>query len=138
MITYALDTNTLSYFLRDEGNVRKNMEQEIFRSGNAYAIPPITIYEVQRWLRDKPTQNMKIASQQFETLLYAVKGKSEISLDIWEKAADIYISLKQKGQLIGDADILIAAYCLINNYTLVTHNTNDFVRIERLKIVSWY
>jgi len=54
------------------------------------------------------------------------------------KAADVYIDLKQKGQLIGDADILITAYCLANNYTLVTNNTGDFGRINGLKHVNWY
>ena len=138
MITYALDTNTVSYLLRDEGNIRKNVEQAISQQGNAYAIPPAVIYEIQRWLRDKPTRAMKIFSLQFDTLFRAVINKSEMSLDIWEAAADIYISLKQKGQLISDADILIAAYCLANKYTLVTRNTDDFNRIDGLKIVNWY
>jgi tRNA(fMet)-specific endonuclease VapC len=39
--------------------------------------------------------------------------------------------------VIGDADILIAAYCLVNDYTLVTNNTNDFNRIDGLKLVNW-
>jgi len=59
-------------------------------------------------------------------------------VEVWDKAADIYISLKQKGQLIRDADILIAAYCLVNNYTLVTRNENDFNRINGLDYVDWY
>jgi len=37
MITYALDTNTVSYFLRNEGDVRKNVEREIYKNGNSCA-----------------------------------------------------------------------------------------------------
>lgn len=36
-----------------------------------------------------------------------------------------------------DSDILIAAYCIVNDYTLVTDNTSDFERIEGLKFVNW-
>jgi len=37
-----------------------------------------------------------------------------------------------------NADILIAAYCLANNFTLVTRNTRDFERVEGLNFVNWY
>ena len=38
---------------------------------------------------------------------------------------------------VGDADILIAAFCLENDYTLVTNNTKDFVNIKGLLINDW-
>ena len=59
-------------------------------------------------------------------------------IEVWNKAAEIYISLKQKGQLIKEADILIAAYCLVNGYTLVTRNIKDFIRIDDLNFINWY
>jgi len=61
-----------------------------------------------------------------------------MTTDVWLKAADIFITLKQKGQLIGDVDILIAAYCIINNYILVTRNVNDFKRIDDFNFVNWF
>jgi len=67
-----------------------------------------------------------------------VRDTSEMSLDVWKKAAEIYIELKSRGQLIGDADILIVSYCLVNYYTLVTRNIKDFERIDDLKLVNWY
>ena len=63
---------------------------------------------------------------------------ADMSAPVWEKAVDVYITLQGKGQLIGDADILIASYCLVNDYTLVTRNTSDFERIDGLKFVNWY
>jgi len=44
-----------------------------------------------------------------------------------------------KGTPIGDkdADIFIAAYCIINDYILVTDNVSDFTRIANLKVVNW-
>jgi predicted nucleic acid-binding protein len=36
-----------------------------------------------------------------------------------------------------DADILMAAYCLQNNYIFVTNNTKHFCNIKNLPITDW-
>ena len=33
-------------------------------------------------------------------------------------------ALQEQGKPIGDADVLIDAYCVVNDYTLVTNNTS--------------
>jgi len=137
-MTYVLDTNTVSYFLRGEGNVDRCFQQEVVHAGNPYAIPYVVAYEIWRWLHDKPTGQIKAFTQQFDILYTNVQAKAEMSASVWKKAADVYIALKQRGQLIGDADILIAAYCIVNNYTLVTNNSSDFNRISGLNHVNWY
>ena len=137
-MTYVLDTNIISYLLRGEGNVRSHFRQEIEQADGLYAIPFVVVYEIKRWLLDNPTKILRVFDKEFDSLFEPVRNEAEIVADIWAKVADIYITLKQKGQLIGDADILIAAYCLINNYTLVTNNTNDFNRINGLMLVNWY
>jgi hypothetical protein len=45
--------------------------------------------------------------------------------------------LYQEGQLISDADILIAATALKHHLVLVTENVNHFRRIPGLSIESW-
>ena len=86
----------------------------------------------------KPDKDKKCFGREFNALFHNVRDTAEMSLDVWKKATEIYIELKNIGQLIGDADILIASYCLVNGYTLVTRNTNDFERIDSLKVVNWY
>lgn len=54
-----------------------------------------------------------------------------------DKAAQIYSELKQKGELVDDADIFIAAMCLENNYVLVTNNVRHFNRVSGLSIENW-
>ena len=137
-MVYTLDSNTVSYLLRSEGNVRQHFEQEIAQIGNPYAIPFVVAYEVRRWLHDKPTRQIKILSLQFDALFQNVEDRAEMPSAVWEKAVEVYISLKQKGQLIGDVDILIEAYCLVNEYILVTRNTDDFKRIDSLLFVNCY
>ena len=57
--------------------------------------------------------------------------------DIIVQAADLYASLYQEGQLISDADILIAATALKHNLIMVTENVHHFRRIPGLAIASW-
>ncbi len=52
-------------------------------------------------------------------------------------AADIYAHLYPRGQLIGDADILLAATALTHGTILVTENADHFGRIRGLRIESW-
>jgi tRNA(fMet)-specific endonuclease VapC len=54
-----------------------------------------------------------------------------------EIAASVYSKLQKKGKLIEDADILIAAFCLQNNYILVTNNVQHFENVEGLQIENW-
>ena len=53
------------------------------------------------------------------------------------RAAEIYVDLKQKGRLISDADILIAATALTHDLILVTNNTAHFQRVPGLQVQSW-
>jgi len=53
----------------------------------------------------------------------------------FNKAAEIRADFEAQGLSVGnnDADVLIAAHCIVNGYTLVTDNTKDFERIAELK-----
>jgi tRNA(fMet)-specific endonuclease VapC len=51
--------------------------------------------------------------------------------------AKIRAVLAAKGTPIGPYDIQIAAIALINNLILVTNNTGEFNRIEKLAIEDW-
>ena len=54
-----------------------------------------------------------------------------------EKAAAVYASLRLAGFTVGDADILIAAFCIVNGCTLVTNNTKDFINIPEVHLADW-
>jgi len=55
-----------------------------------------------------------------------------------EKAAKLYGELSQKGKIIDDLDILIAAICLSNGcYTLITKDAKHFLRIKGLKVETY-
>lgn len=58
----------------------------------------------------------------------------EMSKEVAEKAAEIKVNLRHKGQELVDFDLLIAATAITNNLVLVTGNKHHFARIPELKI----
>ena len=59
---------------------------------------------------------------------------NQASLD---SAAKIYADLRTTGQLIEDADLLMAAIALANDLILVTHNTRHLSRVAGLQLEDW-
>ena len=62
----------------------------------------------------------------------------EMTIAVWESAADIYAISRKVGKPIEDTDILIAAFCIVNNYTLVTNNIKHFKDIDGLIYENWF
>jgi tRNA(fMet)-specific endonuclease VapC len=46
--------------------------------------------------------------------------------------------LGEAGTPIGPHDVLIAATARRHGYTLVTHNTREFIRVPGLLLEDWY
>jgi len=54
-----------------------------------------------------------------------------------ERYGEIRQVLERQGKLIGPNDLMIASVALANNMELVTHNTNEFLRVPGLHVVDW-
>ncbi|MFZ1575133.1 MAG: type II toxin-antitoxin system VapC family toxin [Chromatiaceae bacterium] len=50
---------------------------------------------------------------------------------------EIRARLQGAGRMIGANDLLIAATALANGLTLITHNTDEFKRVEGLAVEDW-
>ena len=138
-MTYALDTNIVSYILRENETIvaRENaavtscLALEI-ASDNEIVIPPIVYYEIKRWLN-------AAGAVKKERMFMRLCAGADMSIKQSEldTAALIYAELRQKGKSTSDADILIASFCMVNDFTLVTNNEKHFVDIEGLAYVNW-
>lgn len=60
-----------------------------------------------------------------------------ISLKVPEFYASIRADLEQKGKMIGNNDLWIAAHCLDLDIILVTNNDKEFSRVTALNIENW-
>ena len=131
-MTYALDSNIISYLLKDNDCVY-NRYFDSLSQGNKCAIPLIVYYEVKRGLKASDA-NKKMRS--FEKLCFEI-GVDDLTQEDINVASDIYAERKRNGTPIEDTDLLIAAQCMTRGYTLVTNNTKHFKHIKGLELDDW-
>jgi len=129
---YALDSNIISYYLKEDKFIVQKYNEERDR-GNYFVIPPYVYFEIKRGLE---AINATRKLEKFEYLCSEFK-MGIIDIGVLNVAVNIYVDLRKQGRIIEDADILIAAYCIINDYTLVTNNTSHFERVQNLKYINW-
>ena len=129
---YTFDTNILSYYMRGNTSIANRLNKELSK-GNRFIINPITYYEVIRGLL---AVDSKRKLKKFRNLCQMF-GVLELSNEVLDIAAQNYAILKKKGQLIEDADLFIAAVCLVNEMVLITNNEKHFPLIKGLRIENW-
>ena len=132
---YVLDANIIIHYLRDNTSVIGHLEAAV-DNDNFIVIPYIVDYEIRRGYEVKPAPNKEahydILSKRTDFCKVASMGDG-----FWAVAAKIYAELYNKRVTVGENDIQIAAFCLYNNYILVTNNTDDFNNVTGLQLVDW-
>jgi tRNA(fMet)-specific endonuclease VapC len=129
---YALDTNTVSYFLRGEGRIAERL---LAAQASQVAIPAVALYELRYGLRRLGAAGRRAAAFEAFCANVAVLPFDDAAA---AQAAEIRASLERRGQPIGPHDLLIAATALARGATLVTRNQREFARIEGLRCEDWY
>ena len=127
-----LDTDILSAIMRQQPTPLAHARRYLTLH-NRLAFSLITRYEILRGLMAKQaTAQLRALERfcQFNEILPLTDG-------IVVRAAELYADLHRRGQLIGDADILIAATALENGRAVVTINESHFIRIPGLQVYNW-
>lgn len=127
-----LDTDTLSAILRRNPVVIARA-RDYLRVHRRFAFSIITRYEILRGLKARGATKQQAAFDRF----CAANTIVPLSEAIVAQAAEIYADLYQRGELIGDADILIAATAIVEGRDLVTNNERHFERLKGLNIDNW-
>jgi len=131
-MVYALDTNIVVHYLREEESVRRNFKNAVMLA-NEIALPRPVDYELRRGFRIYPAPKKQV--------LYGILAEQCVTAPMdessWKQAERIWEELYNKRLTVSELDILIAAVCLVHNYTLVTNNTKDFENIEGLRLEDW-
>ena len=127
-----IDTDILSAIMRRQA-VAVAKAQTYLASHTEFTFSIITRYEILRGLKAKGAQ---VQIQLFDQFC-AANHILAITDEIIDQASEIYADLYQRGQLISDADILIAASAMVHQLTLVTNNENHFGRISGLQVENW-
>ena len=131
-MTIALDTNIVIKYLRNEENVVHNFRKTVM-ANQRIIVPQVVDYEMRRGFRLISATRKKA---NYDILLRNCVV-TEMDAPTWKRAEIIYEGLYHKGFTVGELDMLIAAYCITHECTLVTNNTKDFENINELTVVDW-
>ncbi len=129
---YLLDTNVCARYL----NGRSLAIRERLRATNIADIVVCSVVKGELFygaIKSNNPERTKARQQEFLKLF--------VSLPFDDSAALIYgiirVELSVSGTPIGPNDFQIAAIAIANDLILVTHNTREFSRVNRLQIEDW-
>jgi tRNA(fMet)-specific endonuclease VapC len=129
---YVLDTNTLIYYFKGQGNVASALS--LIAPGEI-AIPTVVLFELYVGI-GKSSDAIK-RREQLEQILQWVRVLS-FDLVTAKAAAEVRVLLERKGTPIGPIDGLIAGTAIAYQAKLVTHNVREFGRVPNLEVVDWF
>ncbi len=132
MSPVLLDTNILSAILR--GHPAAVARAKTYRAAHRrFTFSAFTRFEAIRGFKAKNASVQLLAFEAF----CAANEVLPLTDAIFDRAADIYADLHGRGELIGDADTLIAATALENGLDVATNNVSHFSRVTGLKVHDW-
>ena len=128
----TLDTNIITAFLKNDSRVVEEVSDylEFF---DKLTINVISYYEILRGLKDLGNKEKLRRFEEFvqENEFVSIRKETVV------KAAEIYAYLKKQGNLIEDADILMASIAIVEDLVLITNNIKQFKRVKGLRIDNW-
>ena len=128
----TLDTNIITAFLKDDVRVVEKVSNYL-ENFEKLSINVIAYYEILRGLKDLGNEGKLRRFGDFieENELVWIRKETV------EKAAEVYAYLKKDGNLIEDADILMAAIAIVEDMVLITNNPSHFNRVKGLRLENW-
>ncbi len=124
-----LDTDTISYFLRGDKNIKK----KFLAHRHELASTTINYAELIYGLKRKDNKNLlpKVELIFENIILY----------DFDKNASRIFGILKallsKQGTIVADMDLMIASIAIANDEVLISNNLKHFGKIDKLKVESW-
>jgi len=129
---YMLDTNICSYIIRNKPQSIKEKLKEV-EENHTIALSSIVVSELLYGATKKDSPKlMRIVSAFIDNFI--IYDYSKISAQSY---ANIRTDLEKKGEIIGANDLLIASHALSLGAVLVTNNTREFKRVEKLVLEDW-
>jgi tRNA(fMet)-specific endonuclease VapC len=128
----VLDTNIMVSLLKDEEEAKEKI-RSLEQSGERICTTAITAYEL--------LKGAQISSRSEDNLAKVRELISSLELlgltvGACEHASKIYKELRQRGKMIGEFDILIAAIVRTFDEKLVSRD-GDFKSIRGLEVINW-
>jgi tRNA(fMet)-specific endonuclease VapC len=130
-MSFLLDTNTCSAHVRRPSGLTHRFTQHAGR----LHIPTIVLGELYAWAHRRPNPAPLLTAIE-EELLGDIRVLPYDEQCAWEFGR-IRGTLLRAGISVSTVDLMIASVALVQNLTLVTHNTADFRHIPGLRLEDW-
>ena len=127
-----LDTSVL---IRHERKRRSGEFEQFTAHGDAY-ISAITVSELLVGVNLADSEDRRTRRLTFVEGLFTILPVLDFTFETARIHADIYASLRQRGELIGAHDLIIAATALQHGYSLLTSNEREFSRVPGLQVLT--
>ena len=132
---YLLDTNIVSYFLRDAS---ASLSQRILDSRpQDLAISTISAGELRFGLSKLPPSKRANSLALRMNHLFNSLSIEPLPVEAAMHYGVIRQQLEALGQPIGGNDLWIAAHALAQDFTLVSNNTREFQKVTKLHLENW-
>ena len=113
----TLDTNIITAFLKKDLRIVRKVS-DYLEYFDRLTINIISYYEILRGLKDLGNVEKLKKFEEFVQANELVSIRKETIV----KASEIYAYLKKQGNLIEDADILMASIAIVEDLVLITNN----------------
>lgn len=129
---YLLDTNTCIYLLN--GRHPELAKRMTMVSASDIAVSSIVWFELmfgaaKSTRRTEAEERLRTFARQLEILAFDTAAS--------ESAAVVRAELESVGKPVGAFDTLIAGHAVALAATLVTHNTRELKRVQKLRVTDW-
>lgn len=130
-MTYLLDTNVCIELLNDRDTlITKRLASVSPQDIRLCSVVKAELFHgAYKSGREENLQLVKVFTSAFDSLPFDDSAA--------EQYGKLRFAMEQQGKLIGPYDLLIASIALVNNSTLVTHNTSEFQRVPDLIFEDW-
>ena len=130
MSLYLLDTDTVSFALRGEGNVAEAL---LSHKPSELAVSAVTVAELRFGAEKRKSKKLHRLIDTFTATVEALDFNTSAA----EAFGKLCAQLSRRGSPIGPLDTMIAAHAQATGRTLVTNNTRHFSRVSGLKLENW-
>ncbi|ODS30672.1 MAG: hypothetical protein SCARUB_04215 [Candidatus Scalindua rubra] len=128
---YCLDTDIIIEYFRGNEAVKNKIEN--LGENDSIGLTWLSVYEFFKGI----CASGKLDEEDFLRRMVNSAIMMEETYESSKMGGEIYASLKKSGNLLNDADILIASIVKEHGAVLITNNEEHFKRIYGLKNENW-
>lgn len=129
--TFMLDTDSVSFALRGQGRVSQRILEH---RPSEIGISAITLAELRYGAARRNSAKLHGLIDAFTANVAVMPFDEACATRFGAVASD----LAERGSLIGEYDVLIAAHAVALALTLVTNNVKHFSRVAGLHVENWF